>query len=141
MNIQHWSRQNRPLQRLLQQQQQWQRLQAFLNQKLPRNLSAHCSVACINEHGWLVVFAHNHLVAGRLKMLLPVHLTALQQLDSNIRGIEIKLRPVNQPKPKQIQRQFSYEALNSFDAAAEQVAHHQELAETLQRFASRRRKP
>jgi hypothetical protein len=76
-----------------------------------------------------------------LKMLLPVHLTALQQLDSNIRGIEIKLRPVNQPKPKQIQRQFSNEALNSFDAAAEQVAHHQELAETLQRFASRRRKP
>ena len=55
MNIQHWSRQNRPLQRLLQQQQQWQRLQAFLNQKLPRNLSAHCSVACINEQGWLVV--------------------------------------------------------------------------------------
>ena len=35
MNIEHWSRQNRPLQRLLQQQQQWQRLQAFLNQKLP----------------------------------------------------------------------------------------------------------
>lgn len=65
-------------------------------------------------------------------MLLPVHLTALQQLNSNICGIEIKLRPVNQPKPKQIQRQFSNEALNSFDAAAEQVAHHQELAETLQ---------
>lgn len=138
MNIQHWGRQHGVLQRLLLQQQHWQHLQRYLLQKLPANLSQHCTVACVSADGQLVVFAQNHLVAGRLKMLLPAHLTALQQLDSNICGVHIKLRPVNHAKPKQIQRQFSEASLNSFQDAAAQTAHHPELAAALQRFAQRR---
>ena len=141
MNIHHWGRQNRPLQRLPQQQQHWHRLQQHLVQQLPKNLSQHCTVACVNQQGQLVVYAHNHLVAGRLKMLLPAHLSRFQQIDANISNIQIKLQPINVPKPKQIQRQFSQQALNSFQDAAEQVSHHTELAAALQRFANRRQKP
>lgn len=139
MNIQHWTRQNRGLQRLLLQQQHWQALQNHLQQHLPPNLSQHCSVACVNEQGQLVVFAHNHLVAGRLKMLLPAHLSTLQQLNPSIRSVQVKINPINQAKPKQIQRQFSHHALSSFEEAAEKTAHHPELAAALERFAKRRR--
>lgn len=141
MNIHHWSRQNRTLQRLLLQQQHWQAIGTYLSQRLPPNLSQHCSMACINEQGQLVIFAHNHLVAGRLKMLLPAHLTALQQLDSNIRSVQVKLRPTAVAPPKRIKRQFSHQALDSFENAADQVSHHPELAAALTRFAQRRRTP
>lgn len=139
MNIEHWGKQHRFLNRLLQQQQHWQRLQQCINQSLPANLSQHCSVACINADGQLVVYAHNHLVAGRLKMLLPSKLNTLKRIDSSIQSIHIKLRPNPAPKPKRVQRQFSNHALDSFDDAAEKTAHHPELAAALQRFANKRR--
>ena len=139
MNIEHWGKQHRFLNRLLQQQQHWQRLEQCLHQRLPANLSAHCSVACVNEQKQLVVYANNHLVAGRLKMLLPSQLAALKSIDSRIEGVQIKLRPTPTAKPKTIQRQFSHQALSSFEQAAEQTSHHPELAAALQRFASKRR--
>ena len=64
---------------LLQQSQQWRKLDAKIKTVLPANLHSSFSDACV-EDGRLVLLAANNMAASRLKMILPAMLPKLQTL-------------------------------------------------------------
>ena len=69
MDLAQLGKRDRLLAGLLQQSQQWRKLDAKIKTVLPVNLHPHFQTACI-EDGRLVLLAANNMAASRLKMIL-----------------------------------------------------------------------
>jgi len=86
MNLEQLGKRDARLAGLLQQSQQWRRLDAAVKRILPANLHPHFQTACIEE-GRLVLLAANGMAASRLKMILPALVPQLQDLNAGIRDV------------------------------------------------------
>ena len=116
---------------LLQQSQQWRKLDAKIKTVLPVNLHPHFQTACI-EDGRLVLLAANNMAASRLKMILPAMLPKLQTLHAGVREVVVRVVPKPPVQPKTNSLRLSEAALDSFDeAAAKLEGKHPELAAAL----------
>lgn len=139
MNLDHLSKRHPQLAGLLQQSQQWQRLDHAVKSLLPPNLAPHFQVACIENH-CLVLIAANSMASGRLRMILPSLLPALIRLDNRIGDVRIKNIPHTPPSPKTKNLHLSEQALQQFANTADRLQHHSELAEALQKLVEHHRK-
>lgn len=139
MNLNHLGKRDQRLLGLLQQSQQWQRLDSQVKQILPANLSAHFQVACIEE-GCLVLLAANNMAASRLRMMAPGFLPQLHQIDARITQIRTKIMPKPPAQPRQNRLHMSDTALAALSDSAERLQHHPDLAEALQKLVERQRK-
>lgn len=139
MNLDHLSKRHPQLAGLLQQSQQWQRLDHAVKSLLPPNLAPHFQVACI-ENNCLVLIAANSMASGRLRMILPSLLPALARLDSRIGEVRIKNIPHTPPPSKTKNLHLSEQALQQFANTADRLQHHSELAEALQKLVEHHRK-
>ena len=92
MNLEQLGKRDARLAGLLQQSQQWRRLDAAVKRILPANLHPHFQTACIEE-GRLVLLAANGMAASRLKMILPALVPQLQELDAGIQDVAVKVVP------------------------------------------------
>lgn len=116
---------------LLQQSQQWRKLDAKIKTVLPANLHPHFQTACV-EDGRLVLLAANNMAASRLKMILPAMLPKLQTLHAGVREVVVRVVPKPPAQPKTNSLRLSEAALDSFDeAAAKLESKHPELAAAL----------
>ncbi|HFC8838155.1 DciA family protein [Neisseria subflava] len=116
---------------LLQQSQQWRKLDAKIKTVLPANLHSHFQTACV-EDGRLVLLAANNMAASRLKMILPAMLPKLQTLHAGVREVVVRVVPKPPAQPKTNSLRLSEAALGSFDeAAAKLEGKHPELAAAL----------
>ena len=116
---------------LLQQSQQWRKLDAKIKTVLPANLHPHFQTACV-EDGRLVLLAANNMAASRLKMILPAMLPKLQTLHAGVREVVVRVVPKPPAQPKINSLRLSEAALHSFDeAAAKLESKHPELAAAL----------
>lgn len=131
MDLAQLGKRDRLLAGLLQQSQQWRKLDAKIKTVLPVNLHPHFQTACI-EDGRLVLLAANNMAASRLKMILPAMLPKLQALHDGIREVAVRVVPKPPPQPKTNSLQLSEAALDSFDAAAAKLeGRYPELAAAL----------
>jgi hypothetical protein len=131
MNLEQLGKRDARLAGLLQQSQQWRRLDAAVKRILPTNLHPHFQTACIEE-GRLVLLAANGMAASRLKMILPALVPQLQELNAGIRDVAVKVVPKPPAQPKVNSLLLSGAALESFDAAAAKLEDkHPELAAAL----------
>lgn len=116
---------------LLQQSQQWRKLDAKIKTVLPANLHPHFQTACV-EDGRLVLLAANNMAASRLKMILPAMLPKLQTLHAGVREVVVRVVPKPTAQPKTNSLRLSEAALDSFDeAAAKLEGKYPELAAAL----------
>lgn len=116
---------------LLQQSQQWRKLDVKVKTVLPANLHLHFQTACV-EDGRLVLLAANNMAASRLKMILPAMLPKLQTLHAGVREVVVRVVPKPPAQPKINSLRLSEAALDSFDeAAAKLEGKHPELAAAL----------
>ena len=116
---------------LLQQSQQWRKLDAKIKTVLPANLHPHFQTACV-EDGRLVLLAANNMAASRLKMILPAMLPKLQTLHTGVREVVVRVVPKPPAQPKTNSLRLSEAALDSFDeAAAKLEGKHPEWAAAL----------
>lgn len=116
---------------LLQQSQQWRKLDAKIKTVLPANLHPHFQTACV-EDGRLVLLAANNMAASRLKMILPAMLPKLQTLHAGVREVVVRVVPKPPAQPKTNSLRLSEAALDSFDeAAAKLEGKYPELAAAL----------
>ena len=116
---------------LLQQSQQWRKLDAKIKTVLPANLHPHFQTACV-EDGRLVLLAANNMAASRLKMILPAMLPKLQTLHAGVREVVVRVVPKPPAQPKTNSLRLSEAALDSFDeAVAKLEGKHPELAAAL----------
>ncbi|MCP2039901.1 hypothetical protein L1281_000480 [Neisseria sp. HSC-16F19] len=126
---------NPVLKDLMRQAAYWRTLDARVKTLLPANLHAHFQVACIDEDGTLVLWVGHNMAASRLRMIVPVQLAQMQQLDERIRNVRIKIQPPqNRPAPAK-QAKLSDTARNSCRETAAQLAHHPKLAAALEKLA------
>lgn len=140
MNLEQLGKRDRRLVGLIQQSQQWRRLDNQVKQILPANLCPHFQVACIEAEGCLVLLAANNMAASRLRMITPGLLPQLQTLDNRIQSVRAKILP-NPPKaPRQNRLHMSDTALDALSDSAERLQHHPELAEALQKLIAYQRK-
>ena len=139
MNLEQLGKRNHRLLGLLQQSQQWRRLDAQVKQILPANLRAHFQVACIEE-GCLVLLAANNMAASRLRMIAPGLLPQLQTLDRRISQVRAKILPKPPEQPRQNRLRMSDAALEALSDSAERLQHHPELAEALQQLVRHQQK-
>ena len=139
MNLEQLGKRNHRLLGLLQQSQQWQRLDAQVKQILPVNLRAHFQVACIEE-GCLVLLAANNMAASRLRMIAPGLLPQLSRLDSRITQVRAKILPKPPAQPRQNRLYMSEAALTAFNDSVERLQHHPDLAEALQKLVKHQQK-
>lgn len=139
MNLDHLGKQDPHLANLLRSAHYWQRLDAQVKQILPANLRPHFQTACI-DNGCLILLAANNMAASRLRMILPGLLAQVQQLDHSIIEVRTKIVPKPPATPRENRLRLSKTALDTLDDSAQQLQHHPELAEALQRLVSRHRK-
>ncbi len=139
MNLDQLGKRDHRLTGLLQQSQQWRRLDAQVKQILPANLRAHFQVACIEE-GCLVLLAANNMAASRLRMIAPGLLPQLQTLDRRISQVRAKILPKPPEQPRQNRLRMSDAALEALSDSAERLQHHPELAEALQQLVRHQQK-
>ncbi|QEY25962.1 DciA family protein [Neisseria zalophi] len=136
MNLEKLAWRNGGLLTLLQQSQQWQKLDRQIKQVLPANLREHFQTACIEE-GTLVLLANNNMAASRLRMITPSLLPKLQNLHPDIVSVRIKTIPTRPLPPRENHLKLSKTAVQSFRHSAEQLQHHPKLAEALQKLAEK----
>ena len=139
MNLDQLGKRDHRLTGLLQQSQQWRRLDAQVKQILPANLRAHFQAACIEE-GCLVLLAANNMAASRLRMIAPGLLPQLQTLDRRITQVRAKILPKPPEQPRQNRLRMSDAALEALSDSAERLQHHPELAEALQQLVRHQQK-
>lgn len=71
------------------------------------------------------------MAASRLKMLLPMSLPRIQQLDEKIIDVKIKVVPIKE-KPNKIKHfEINQAAVQRFAQTAKQVQHHAGLSQAL----------
>jgi len=137
MNLEQLGKRDARLAGLLQQSQQWRRLDAAVKRILPANLHPHFQTACIEE-GRLVLLAANGMAASRLKMILPALVPQLQELNAEIRDVVIKVVPKPLAQPKVNSLHLSETALENLGKTADRVRErHPELADVLERLAEK----
>ena len=131
MDLAQLGKRDHLLEGLLQQSQQWRKLDAKIKTVLPANLHPHFQTACV-EDGRLVFLAANNMAASRLKMILPAMLPKLQTLHAGVREVVVRVVPSPPAQPKTNSLRLSEVALDSFDeAAAKLEGKHPELAAAL----------
>lgn len=131
MNLEPLSRHDSRLKNLLQQAQQWQRLDENIKKILPANLRSHFQTACI-RNGTLILLAANNMAASRLKMILPSLLQPLQQLDHSIHDVRVSVLPKPPAVVKSNTLKLSPAALQNFEETAEKLQEsHPQLAQRL----------
>lgn len=135
MNLSHLSKKDQRLNVLTQQVRLWQRLEQQIKKMLPLNLADFYQVSCVNEQGGLVVFAHNAMVASRLKMIMPALVPQLQGMDARIMKVIVKVSPQEQVHAKYKKAVLGQEAQTQLLSASEKLSHHPELAQALSRLA------
>lgn len=139
MNLEQLGKRDQLLKGLLQQAQQWQRLDAQVKKLLPANLRAHFQTACVQE-GRLVLLAANNMAASRLKMITPVLLPQLQALREDIKEVGVRVVPKTPAPPKTNSLKLSEAALSSFAQTAEDLGgRHPQLAEALAKLVAKHR--
>ena len=137
MNLEQLGKRDARLAGLLQQSQQWRRLDAAVKRILPANLHPHFQTACIEE-GRLVLLAANGMAASRLKMILPALVPQLQDLNAGIRDVAVKVVPKPPAQPKVNSLHLSETALENLGKTADRVRErHPELADVLERLAEK----
>ncbi|QMT34309.1 DUF721 domain-containing protein [Conchiformibius steedae DSM 2580] len=139
MQFDDLSRNHPRLRGLLARARYFSRLDSEVKRLLPHNLAAHCRVACIDGEGRLVLFVSGNMAAGRLKMLLPALQPRLCALDEHIRSVVCKISPPDIPPPRVKNLRIPEHALDNFERTAEQLAHHQDLAQALRNLVRRHR--
>ncbi|PSJ80531.1 DciA family protein [Neisseria iguanae] len=137
MNLEQLGKRDRHLQALLQQAQQWHRLDREVKNILPVNLRLHFQTACV-ENGKLVLIAANNMASSRLKMILPSLLPQLKLLCHDIAEVQVRVLPKT-PKPERKNTlKLSDAVLQSFEEAATRLqAQHPKLAERLAQLAKK----
>ncbi|MDO5072816.1 Protein of uncharacterised function (DUF721) [Neisseria animaloris] len=136
MDLLHLGKKDSRLLNLLQQSQQWRRLDTRLKQIMPANLRAYFQVACI-EDGCLIILAANNMASSRLRMIVPSLLPQIQNLKSDITDVRIKVVPKQPVKVRVNSLQLSSAAAARFLESAEQLEHHPKLAEALHNLAKK----
>ncbi|WP_165089654.1 DciA family protein [Neisseria yangbaofengii] len=137
MNLEQLGKRDTHLQALLQQAQQWHRLDKEVKNILPANLCAHFQATCV-ENGKLVLLAANNMASSRLKMILPSLLPQLKLLRADISDVQVRVLPKT-PKPERKNTlQLSEAALQSFeDTAARLQEQYPKLAGRLEKLAKK----
>lgn len=137
MNLNHFSSKNENLNQLLAQSAHWHKLDKALKQLMPANLAQYIQVACIRD-GCLMIVACSSMAAGRLRMLLPTLLPALQQVEAGIVATQVKIDLL--PAPKKITKKavLSQTARAALADSANAVSHHPELAQALRRLSMKK---
>ncbi|WP_434779742.1 DciA family protein [Neisseria sp. Ec49-e6-T10] len=135
MNLSHLSKKDQRLNALTQQVRLWQRLELQVKKMLPLNLADFYQISCVNEQGALVVFAHNAMVASRLKMIMPALVPQLQGMDARIIKVLVKVSPQEHVHAKYKKAVLGQEAQTQLLSASEKLSHHPELAQALSRLA------
>ena len=131
MNLEQLGKRDARLAGLLQQSQQWRRLDAQVKRILPANLHHTFKPPASKRAGW-VLLAANGMAASRLKMILPALVPQLQELNAGIQDVAVKVVPKPPAQPKVNSLHLSGAALESFDAAAAKLEDkHPELAAAL----------
>lgn len=131
MNLEQLGKRNLLLIGLLQQSQQWQKLDAQVKHVLPANLRPYFQVACIEE-GCLVLLANNNMASSRLKMILPSLLPSLSMIHNGIEKVTVKVVPTVATPEKVNRLKLSETALSSFKGSADKLQDkHPELAQSL----------
>lgn len=139
MNLEQLGKKDRHLTALLQQAQQWQRLDGKIKALFPANLRAHFQTANIGE-GRLNLLATNNMAASRLRMIAPALLPQLQNLSPEITEVRIKTVPNPPPPPKKNTLHLSSTALENLEKAAGRLKHHPELADALEKLIVKHRR-
>lgn len=131
MNLEQLGRRDARLADLLRQSGMWRKLDAQIKALVPANLHGHFQTACIGS-GRLVLLAANNMAASRLKMIVPVLLPRLREIDGTVEEVVVKIVPKPPKPPKTNSLRLSKAALAGFDAAAAKLEEkHPELAEAL----------
>lgn len=130
MELNHFAKGNPSLAHLLQQSRHFLILDRKVKALFPQNLSAYFNVACVQD-GVLVLMAKNGMAASRLKMMLPMLLAEIQNLDAQIVDVKIRVQPENPVVPREKQCHFSETVLANFEQTAQQLNHAPELAQAL----------
>lgn len=140
MDLEQLGKRDRLLQGLLQQSQQWRRLDREVKQILPPNLRPHFQTACV-EQGRLVLLASNNMASSRLKMIMPSLLPQLQSIRSDIREVSIRMVPKT-PEAERVNRlSLSDRAVVGFEQTAAQLEErHPDLARALARLAKKHKR-
>lgn len=127
------------VQNLFRKSQQWQKLDKQIKQLLPANLRLHIQTACVRD-GILILAAANNMAASRLKMILPVLMLQVQQLDDRISEVKIKVIPKTPQPVKENSLRLPESALDAFDDAAAQLKNrHPSLAQALSDLSEKHR--
>ena len=140
MDLEQLGKRDRLLQGLLQQSQQWRRLDREVKQILPPNLRPYFQTACV-EQGRLVLLASNNMASSRLKMIMPSLLPQLQSIRSDIREVSIRMVPKT-PEAERVNRlSLSDRAVVGFEQTAAQLEErHPDLARALARLAKKHKR-
>lgn len=137
MNLNHLGQRDAQLKNLLKMSRQWQKIDRQIKQMLPHNLHAHVQTACI-ENNCLILSAANSMAASRLRMITPALLPQLQKIsDIQITEIHIKVLPQNPSPERKNNLYLSNTARNALRTSAQQLSHHPQLAQALQKLADK----
>lgn len=119
--------------------QTWRTIDRELQKHLPAYLHGHFQTACVRQNR-LILLADSNTAAARIKMLLPALLEAVQKRIDGLEGIDVRLRP-HQDRPSENKTpELPAAALEKLNRAAEDLSHHQGLAQSLRQLLSRHRK-
>ena len=112
---------------LIMQAEGWWHTAQTLEARLPAKLQQHCRAVRVRE-GVLVWYASNNMAAaGRLP--------AWRTVCPEVREVQVKISPPEQERPKEKQAKLSRTAAEQCLAAADDLAHHPELAAALRHLA------
>ncbi|MDK4683790.1 DciA family protein [Kingella negevensis] len=129
---------NPQLNNLLQLSRYWQQLDTQIKRLLPANLHPHFHIVCI-EQDTLIIHASAPMAASRLKMLMPTLLPQIQKINQQIGKIQIKNRPKNTTPTPPKNFHISPKSLSYFEQTAQQLSHHPELAQAMQKLVEHNR--
>ena len=119
---------------LIVQAESWRHTAQALEARLPAELQQHCQAVRVRE-GVLVWYASNNMAAARLRMLAAGLLPAWRAVCPEVREVQVKISPPEQERPKEKQAKLSRTAAEQCLAAADDLAHHPELAAALRHLA------
>lgn len=137
MNLEQLGKLDSRLNVLLQQAQQWQRLDSEVKKILPVNLRPHFQTACV-QNGCLILLAANNMASSRLKMILPPLLPEFRRLRPDIAEVSVRLVPKVQEAERSNSLRLSETALQSFEETAEKLQEqHPKLARRLENLVKK----
>lgn len=121
---------NNPLHDWVAQSKKWHFLDNKIKQWLPKTLTQHFQVACIQDSTVFLV-ADNNLVAARLRMLQLSLLQHIQNDYPQVNNIHVSIQPKQLQKTYVKQVKLDTIARQTLNDMAHQLAHHPNLAAAL----------